>query len=258
MKTNIAIFILVLILGAAGVVYVAFPEVIPFLNTTPQEQEGDEAKDDTPGYTITPVPIDDETALPNLDREVQFSEGVPDEARTIITNKVNTLQDTLREDPTNAGAWYDLAVYYHNANDYRAAEEVWQFLTEVALNDTTAYENLAKLYHFSLPDYSKSESYFQQSLAVNPDSVNPYIGLFELYRYSYKTETTAAADIMNQAIAKFPDKLDLILTLGVYYRDRGNYTKAREVLEEGLNKARDANDVNMIATFGQELERTPQ
>jgi tetratricopeptide (TPR) repeat protein len=135
---------------------------------------------------------------------------------------------------------------------------VWEFLVEIIPNDTTAYDNLGKLYHFTIKDFSQSESYFNQSRTINPNNINAYLGLFELYRYSYKTETNAARAILNQAIAKFPERLDLVLTLGAYERERGNMSEARSILEAGLNKARDANDVAFITAFGNELSRIPQ
>lgn len=256
MNKNIVISVLILLIGGAILTFVAFPGATSFLHNSSSEER--EEADDTPGYTVTPIPVDETTALPNLDREIQFSDSVPGDVQVLITDKVNTLKAILRDTPTDAGAWFDLAVYYHNANDYEGAREIWEFLVMVVPGDTTAYENLAKLYHFSLQDFAQSESYFKQSLAIDSESLSAYLGLFDLYRYSYKTETSAAADIMNQAIVQFPEKLDLVLALGVYYRDRGNNAQARTVLEGGLNKARDAGDVALIAAFGQEIERIPQ
>lgn len=250
-------FLIIIILAAAGVfVYFNF-----FSNSeqngAEEVQQGTQQQLEEPNYTIEEVSIDIADIAPSLERNIQFGESIPENVRAMLETQAVDLRNSLAEDVRRADAWFNLGIVYHTANDYEGAKEIWEFLIQVIPNSTTAYDNLAKLYHFSIPNFSKSEEYFNQSLSVDPENINAYLGLFELYRFSYKTETGAAEDVMNRTIAQFPERLDLPLTLGVYYRERGDFTKAREVLTEGLDKARDAGDVSMITAFGEEIGRLP-
>ena len=225
---------------------------------------GDEAVQDaqpesgTPNYTIEQVPLNIADIAPNVDRSINFGSTVPQEVRIMLEAQATPMRARLKEDPARADDWFNLAIIYHTAEDYKGAVEVWEFLTQVIPNSTTAYDNLGKTYHFALKEYPKAESYFKKSLTIDASDMNAYLGLFELYRYSYKVDTSAASDIMKNAIAQFPDRLDLVLTLGTYYAEKGDYATARVVLNGGLDKARDANDVNMIAEFGREIEKLTQ
>lgn len=219
---------------------------------------GEQVQNGEPNYTIEEVPFDIADIAPSVNRGIQFSDSVPQEVRVMLENQATGIRARLSEDIARADDWFNLAIIYHTANDYEGAREVWEFLIQVIPESTTAYDNLGNLYHFSLKDFPKSESYFNQSIAIDMNNTNAYLGLFELYRYSYKTEGAAAADILNRAITQFPDRLDLVLTLGTYHAERGNHTQAREVLEEGLNLARDVGNIDMIAAFGTEIGRIEQ
>ena len=170
----------------------------------------------TPNYTIEADPYTIEDIMPPLNRQVVFSDSVPESVKVTIRAKVAAIQKRLAEDPLRADDWYDLAVWYHTGSDYEGAREVWKFLTNSIPNDTTAYDNLGKLYHFTLKDYPKSEEYFLKSIQIAPYSPVPYLELFQLYAYSYKKDTNAAVDILIKAIELFPTNSDPLTLLGGY------------------------------------------
>ena len=210
------------------------------------------------GFTLEEIsPSDILDSAPDISRGIRFSESIPQEVRDILSKKATEAVANIRANPASGADWFNLALYYHTANDYEGAREIWEFLTVVAPSNTVAFNNLGKLYHFSVPDFPKAEEYFMKSLAIDAESLTPYVELFDLYRFSYKTDTTAAVDIMKKAMTIFPDNLDLFLALGAYYRDRGDTAQARSTFTNGLDKARDAEDVGFIASFGNELARIP-
>ena len=260
LKTALPFFIIIILAILAAVAYWYFivSDKGSSEDGTAQNTTQSDASSDSQNYTIAQDTFDIASIAPDVNHPIQFGDSVPQEIRATLEAQAAPIRTRLAADVTRADDWFNLAIIYHNANDYEGAAEIWKFLAQVIPTDTTSRDNLGKVYHFSLPDYPKSESYFNQSLAIDPTDLNAYLGLFELYEYSYKTDTTAAADILNKAITQFPDRLDLVLTLGVYYEDQGNYVKAREVLEVGLDKARDAANVDMVTAFGKELERLPQ
>ncbi len=222
-----------------------------FVYTNTQQMQGTQPEDQQ--YTIEEIPIESVEApqvrLPVVDQ------SLPEEVRSRLIERAEEIQVQLQQNPDEGAWWLELGVIFHSAGDYEGAREIWEFLIRAAPTHTTSYDNLGKLYHYQLKDFEKAESYFTQSLATDAAVLIPYLELHNLYRYSYKTDTTLAADILKTAIAQFPETIELHLTLGAYYRDTGNYTAARQTLETGLEKARDAGTVDLIAQFGQELER---
>lgn len=211
------------------------------------------------GYTIEEIPIESlRDSMPKLDRPIVFSASVPTEVRASLSANRDKLAANLEKDPSSGADWLDLALQYHSANDYEGARLVWEFLIKALPNDTTAYDNLGKLYHFSLKDYAKSESYFKQSLALKSDSTVPYLELYQLYKYSYKTGTTAMLDILKQGAAKFKENPDFSVLLGTEYAARGDTANARTWFEKALNLARAKGDVGLIARIGDELAKLPK
>src|SRR3989344_7423213 len=163
----------VIIAGGVFFLFVVQPDIIRKSAEKANVSSGQATDTDLapPGYTITPIPLDDtiRSPLPDLSRGIAFSESVPEPARVALTEQARSLAAILNDDPTRADSWFNLAIVYHSANDYDGARMVWEFLTKVVPEDTTSYDNLGKLYHFSLRDYPKAESYFNQSIAVNPE-----------------------------------------------------------------------------------------
>jgi tetratricopeptide (TPR) repeat protein len=210
------------------------------------------------GFTIEQVPLGEaESGMPDLTRGVHFSGNIPADVRTIIETRTAEIVARLKKDPTQGGDWFNLAIEYHQANDFDGAREVWEFLVGVLPDDTTSYDNLGKLYHFNLKEYPKAESYFKQSIALKPELITPYLELFDLYRYSYKQNTSAAVDIMTEAKNKFPGNTDPYLLLAGYYRDRGQYASARTEYEAAMDIARTAGDVALMNSIGNELGNLP-
>lgn len=251
----------IVIVGGIFFLFVVKPDIVQAptedVISSPSDENGGVTN---PGYTITPIPLDAVGGLtpPDTSRAILFSESVPEEARVALSEKAAALAAELKDDSSRADSWFNLAIVYHTANDYDGARAVWEFLTRAAPNDTTAYDNLGKLYHFSLRDYPKAENYFNQSIAVQPNLLTPYLELFNLYRYSYQTESGKAVETLEKAIAKFPEEIDLRVLIGDYHRDRAEYEKARAAYTLALDKARAANDVQRIGAIGDSLSKLPQ
>ncbi len=210
------------------------------------------------GYTIEEIPVGElESIMPNLDRAIVFSGDLPEEAKKILRGNRDTLSADLKADATQGAKWLDLAITYHSANDYEGARLIWEFLTKVMPEGTVSYDNLGKLYHFTLRDFPKAESYFKQSIQINPASEIPYLELHQLYKYSYKTTTFAGVDILKQAAKQFPENPDFLILTGLEYRDRGDTANARIWLEKALTLARTKNNVELMGRIGDEIDKLP-
>jgi tetratricopeptide (TPR) repeat protein len=206
------------------------------------------------GYTITQVPVDTiKATMPNLDRGITFSKNIPEATRVALQKSVKATTDYLKKDPTVVADWLNLALYYFEGEDFDGAREVWEFTSQALPTDTTSLDNLGKMYHFNLHEYAKAEDYFKQSLAINPHVSTPYLELFDLYRYSYKTSTSAAIDIMKAAMVEFPDSADPYIALARYYRDKGDTATARKQYTQAVKVAEKAGDVNLAGQIATEL-----
>jgi len=259
MKKNIllAVAVLVILAGIGAAAYFLKPQV----PSTQNDIIGIGTTASSSNYTVTVENVSDIKALqPDLSREVKYGASVTEDVKKLVGAKIDTIRTKLKEDPLHADNWFMLGVLYHAVNDYKAAEEVWEFLLKVIDPPAVAVvmDNLGKLYKFDLKDFPKSESYFKQSIQANPASITPYVELFELYRYLYKQNTTAAVDIITEAGKKFPDNPDPYTLLGAYYRDKKDYVKARAALEIALDRARAAGNVSLIEAIGNEIADLPR
>lgn len=201
-----------------------------------------------------------DSILPDLNRQTKFGASVPEAVKVSVENKISDIIARLKEDNTRADDWFMLAVLYHGVNDYDGAEEVWNFLLKVikAPDVAVVYDNLGKMYKFERKDYAKAESYFRESIKANPDSETPYLELFEMYRYSYKTGTSAVVDIASEMAKKFPDSTDPYTLLASYYRDLKQYDKARNAYETALSRARAAGNYDLVNAINAELDSLPK
>lgn len=193
--------------------------------------------------------------VPPLEYEVAFGPTIPEEARDVITSNVTRISTQLTRYPYDGNQWMNLALQYYQANDFAAAERVWTFIASMVPANVTAFENLGRLYHFEYKKYEQAEEYFKKAIEANPDRKEAYFELFDLYRYSYKKDTSAAVDIMKVGAERFPDDVNFPAGLGVYYRDSGRPNQARVYFEKALSMAREIGDVNLIQNFTNELSR---
>jgi tetratricopeptide (TPR) repeat protein len=245
--TKIAVFVgalIVIIAALLGVAYFAQKNQSGTATTTPATLISGT------GYTIEEENLTD---TPDIHKGITFSDSIPANIRPMIQAKANIDIATLEKDKTNAGAWLDLALWYKTANDLDAAKEIWEFMTRAAPNDVTAFDNLGRMYHFDLHDFPKSESYFNQSLALNPKSTTPYIELFELYTLSYKKGTGAAENIIAKGEAEFPLEPGFPQILASYYRDIGRTSEARVQFEKALALARKAGNLELVAAINSDI-----
>lgn len=209
-------------------------------------------------YPLTPVMEGTYAGtLPPTDYAVVFSESTREEVRAALRVKIDALQARVEEVPYDGNAWMELALRYHSAEDYDAAKQVWEFIVAVTPQNVTALGNLGRLHHFDLRNYETAEQYFKLAIDANPARPEAYYELFDLYRYSYKKDTSAAVDIMKQAAQQFPDDHGIPAGLGVYYREKKQYAPARTYFEQALTLARNQGNLSAVQSLTNELANLP-
>ena len=134
-----------------------------------------------------------------------------DQATTLRTNE-QPLITQLKAAPTRVDLWLTLGLYRKEAGDYAGAIAAWNYVA-VAGPDTVnfiAYGDLGDLYMNFDTNYPKAEASYLAAIKLKPSYIDYYRDLFTLYRSFYKTNTTAAADIVAQGLKANPNNPDLL------------------------------------------------
>lgn len=252
--------IALIVLGGILILAIGAGLYFHFKNTEPESGTSEPVLGSV-NYQFNTKKFENESAhTPDLERSVHFGVNVAETQQPDLRSKINIVRERLMLDKSRADDWFTLAVLYHGANDFDAARDVWEFLLKVidAPQSAVLYDNLGKLYKFDLKDFPKSEKYFKESINANPTSLSPYTELFELYRYLYKTNTTAAADILTDAGKKFPSESDPYVLLGEYYRDQKKYADARSAFAEAITRAQSAGNVEVANSIRKEMDSLPK
>lgn len=161
--------------------------------------------------TIVPVSTSAKIPAPDLTHKVAYAATLPPEVVAILTTKIATAVASLQKNGTQGALWLQLAVDYKMAGDYKASEGVWVYLTKVSPTSPIAFQDLGDLYQNFVKDYPKSEANYLAALTLDPKNIDLYRNLYTLYKYQYKTNTTAAVDIVAKGLKANPGNPDLLL-----------------------------------------------
>lgn len=193
---------------------------------------------------------------PSLNRSLSFPKDFPGDAKAIVIKRVGELRDTLKKNPGDYASWLDLAIQYKIISDFEGARQIWEYVNVAAPTQSISFQNLGNLYDLYLKDYPKSEENYLKAIANAPGIPAAYLGLHELYRYSYKADTTAAVDILKQGIdaVKSPDNLDLMIMLASYYKDKGDKSNAIKYYGEVRSKAQTLKNYDLANQMTTEIK----
>lgn len=193
---------------------------------------------------LTPSP---QVTPPEIERDLVFPVGFDETAKGIIRNNVAQLVASLKENPDLLEAWSDLAVQYKIIEDYEGAAVIWEFLSTAAPQNTVSRVNLGHLYHYELKEYEKSEKNFKEAIEISKETVEAYLGLYELYRYSYQTGTAKAEMVLLDAMTAAPENLNVRIALAAYYGDTGRNAEAKALYQETRTIAEAQGNTGLVA-----------
>ncbi|MDP6587385.1 MAG: hypothetical protein QF535_22245 [Anaerolineales bacterium] len=201
-------------------------------------------------------PVGDITSatMPDLDRELIFADSVDKEARVAIGINIDNYTELLKEDPTSYGNWLSLGLQRKIAGDYEAARDIWEYANILSPNNSISYHNLGDLYHFYLKDFPKSEENFKIAINHSPGAASYYINLHNLYKLSYKQDTTEAVNVLLIGIEVNPNNTDLLITLAVYYKDNDDNKNAKKYYQQARNKAQEFENDKLVELLNTEIE----
>lgn len=200
------------------------------------------------------IVLDTAVPYPEFPRTIEFADSLPAEAQNILQGRIDTLVQQLNQDPHQANVWLDLALQYKTANDLDGAREVWEYLIKAAPQHSVSFYNLGYHYHISDKDFPRSEEYYKKAIEIDSAQEAYYVAFHELYRYSYRQNTTAAVDILKQGLEKVPSSINLRLTLAGYYRDEKKDKKsAIQYFTQARDLASEANEAELVMSLDKEI-----
>jgi tetratricopeptide (TPR) repeat protein len=193
---------------------------------------------------------------PSLSHEVVFTQELPNETEDRIRGNILINQEKLQKEPKDLETWLDLALQYKEAGDLEATEDVWKYLNEAFSGQETSLFNLGVLYHQDLKEYDKSEKSYREAIKRNPAYSLSYLGLHELYRYSYKQDTTLAVEILLEGMEQIPNDPNLPIALAAYYRDyKKDYETSIEYIKQAQKILKEMGDTEKIQALEEEILR---
>lgn len=263
-KSFLGIVLVIILAGVVG--YYIYNDI----TATPDTSEGTEGKDreivsiggldieveDGSNPVIKDIPIENSVDIeaPDLNRSVVFPDFFPEETRNAITVTISGLAGKLKEDPSSFENWLELSLQRKLINDYMGTRDIWEYLNVVFPTNNISFANLGNLYHLELRDFQRSEENFVRAITNNPTSFHAYRGLHELYAYSYKQNTTAAADILKEGLERMPDNTDILLLLAGYYKNKNDVQNAKTYFELALSEAEKQGNINLADLITTDLE----
>jgi tetratricopeptide (TPR) repeat protein len=185
---------------------------------------------------------------PSLDRPTVFPENFDDNAKKIYNENLERVKKSIRDNPTANDAWMDLAIVYRMISDHKGAVEIWEYQLARDPDLSVPLHNLGEYYFHYAKDYPKAEQYYVRSIELSPDLTQNYYDLFDMYRYVYKQDTTAAADILEkgQRFVSGEEQVVFKIMLGQYYLDKGDKASAKTAWQEALKRAQEIKSAEQV------------
>lgn len=147
---------------------------------------------------------------PSLNQPVTYSAALAPDAAATIKADITALRASLKANPAQSDKWLQLTFYYKAGGDYALAEQVWLYMTKAAPTSFVAFADLGDLYNNFLVNYPKAEANYLQAIRLKPDDISNYVNLSMMYKYQYKTNTSAASDIVAQGLKANPNNPTLL------------------------------------------------
>jgi len=149
---------------------------------------------------------------PSLTRPISISSSLPTDTASTLRANEETVSAQLKQNPRRSDLWLQLAVDRKVAGDYQGAIDIWNYVAKTGPDTVKyiAYGNLGDVYQNFLKDYPKAEMDYKAAIAINPHIIGYYSSLYTMYKYLYKTNTSAAADILVQGLKANPGNSDLL------------------------------------------------
>lgn len=192
------------------------------------------------GYNVRvlPVPKTETTSVPtapNLDLVIAGVVPRDDYEKLVFSNLQETVE-VLKKDPENYDDWLAVGISLKQLEKYEAARDAFLYVSSLWPTQPVPQGNLGSLYHLYLKDFPKSEAAYKKAIELDSTQANWHRGLYELYRYSYKQNTSAWEETLTAGI-EATGALDLMAALAERYTDLKRFTEAVVLYDRAIAAA---------------------
>jgi tetratricopeptide (TPR) repeat protein len=151
--------------------------------------------------------------------------------QTHDANLEYTLKESLKLNPADDRACFELGRLYHDQGQLLQAEESFKKALELNPKNDRAYVWLVRLYH-DQGQLLKAEESFKKALELNPKNDGAYVWLGRLYHD--QRQRPQAEESFKKALELNPKNDGAYVWLGRLYHDQGQLLQAKECLEKAL------------------------
>ncbi len=153
-------------------------------------------------------------------------------------SEITLWSDVVAKSPGLARGYTNLGVAYHEAKDFKTAEDLFKKAIRVEPETRAAYISLGSLY-LTQNRLAEAEQALRKALTkqafLTPARIYHYLGMM----YQKAGNYPAAIDFSRRALHLNKDDLEPMINLGIVYEKLGDYRRAdvtfAEALRSGLN-----------------------
>ena len=194
-------------------------------------------------------------AVPNLSKQIIFyNNDLPEDAKILLREKITKLINNLKENNDLFSDWLSIGVNYKIAGDYESARDAWEYVSAIRPSSSVSFSNLGDLYHYYLKDFPKAEKNFLQAIENDKQKTDVYIPLHELYKYSYKQNTTLVTDVLFEGLKEEPRNINLLITLAAYFKEIEDIVNAKKYYTQARDEAQKLKNTQLTELLNKEIK----
>jgi len=195
-------------------------------------------------------------AVPNLNKPIVFyNNDLQEDTKILLREKIAKLRNNLKENSDIFLDWLDLGLNYKIVGDYESARDSWEYASAIRPENSVSFANLGDLYHYYLKDFPKAEQNLRKAIENDKQNISFYIRLHELYKYSYKQDTTLVTDILFEGISANSESIDLLITLATSYKEIGDKVNAIKYYTQARDEAQKLENTQLVELLNEEIKK---
>ena len=147
-------------------------------------------------------------SMPDLDREISFPVGFPEDAQLIMIDRINVVIKDIKNNPESYADWMSLGLQMKTIEDYKGAELAWEYAKYLDPDKFLAWSNLGDLNAYYIRDNVKAEENYIKALERGGNQIPIYFKVVEFYR-DFLNNTEKAIKIVELGLEHNPNSEDL-------------------------------------------------
>lgn len=178
------------------------------------------------------------------DRFAQLRDYVISTRQQAYTEKIDSAQTSLKEDPNNREALVRIVDYYSNLEEYGPAEELLREYLELNPNDDALLFRLAQLYSYQrkLPEAQEA---IDEVVENNPNNLD-YLLLAGQLAVWQDENLDLGEEYLEKVVDAEPSNINAVIALGTLNYQQGDFEVAQSYNERALSLNPDNPDAQQL------------